>query len=266
MNKKIVLQYLAWTFALALGSWGILSAFGMFGFTLDNAPWLFIVFAIGGMGPPIASYMALKKNDKVNGFKEWLRNVFAIRSPLRFYLLVILFLAVYNIPQVIFTSLGGASPFPIVEGLETLHPFLRFLVLLPMCLIGGGHEEAGWSYALRPELEKKFGFVFSSVLVAVIWALWHIPMYVPQGTIESLSWFGLFALSLLGGSFALGAIIKITKNVWLCLLFHTLDNAIGTTLYGGYTDSLIGQVISTSLLILVSVTAVFISERKSKLS
>ena len=94
MNRRIVFQYLAWTFALALGSWGILSIFGAFGFTLANTPWLFAIFAIGGMGPPIASYVALRKNGKVRGLKEWLGRVFAVRSPVRFYLLVALLLAV----------------------------------------------------------------------------------------------------------------------------------------------------------------------------
>jgi membrane protease YdiL (CAAX protease family) len=137
-----------------------------------------------------------------------------------------------------------------------------FFVLLPLVLIGGGIEEAGWSYVLRPQLNKKFGLVLSSLIVAVIWTAWHIPVFLPQGRIESLSWFGLFAIGILGESFALGAIIRITKSVFLCVLFHTLSNAV-SSMFTVYSVSLFGTIISTFLLITVSIATVFIYERKA---
>ncbi len=134
-----------------------------------------------------------------------------------------------------------------------------------MGLVGGGLEEAGWSYVLRPEMEKKFGYVWASVIVAVIWAAWHIPGYfVQEGVMESATWFAIFAVYLVGGSFALGALMIITKNVWLCALFHTLSNAYSTTFYGGYASSLAAQLVSTGLLIAASAAAVFLHRKNRK--
>lgn len=249
MSQKIVPQFTALTFIIAIVTCGICAFFGLFGFTIDNAPWLYIFIAICAFSPTIASYIVLKRNNKVKGFKEWLKNVFAFKSPLRFYLLVLALIVVYYVPQAIIT------------GLDEAKPFYMFFALLPIVLIGGGIEEAGWSYVLRPELDKKFGFIISSLIVGVIWAAWHIPVFLPQGRLESLSWFGLFTICCVGLSFALGAIMKITKNVWLCVLLHTISNATAGTLYE-YSDSLFGNVLSTCLLIVVSVTAVFIYEKK----
>lgn len=175
MNKKIVVQFLALTFIIAIVSWGICAVFGLLGFTSNNAPWLYIFIALCAFSPTIASYMVLKRNNEVKGFKEWLKNVFDVKIPFHFYLLVIVLSAVYYIPQIM------------INGFEEVQPFYMFFILLPIVLIGGGIEEAGWSYVLRPKLDKKFGLILSSLIIAVIWAAWHIPVFLPQGRIESLS-------------------------------------------------------------------------------
>ena len=249
MKKKIVTPFLALTFLIAVVSWGICAIFGLFGFNVENAPWFWVIIALCAFSPTIASYIVLKRNSEVKGFKDWLKNVFAVKASFRHYLLVVALIAVYYVTYVIIT------------GLDEAQPFYMFFILLPAVLIGGGIEEAGWSYVLRPQLDKKFGLILSSIFVAAIWSVWHIPVFLPQGRIESLSWFGLFAISCLGESFALGAIMRITKNVFLCVLFHTLSNAVSGTLFG-YSDSLFGTVLASGLLIAASVTAVYISEKK----
>jgi len=226
----------------------ICALFGLFGFTIATAPWLYIFIGLCAFSPTIASYIVLRKNNRVTCFAEWLKNVFAFKSPPRFYMLVIMFIVVYYVPQVIVLGLGRSKP------------FYMFFAMLPVVLIGGGIEEAGWSYVLRPELEKKYGFIISSLIVGIIWATWHIPLFLPQGRIVSLEWFGSFAISCIGLSFALGAIIRITKKVWLCVLFHTISNAVEGTLYE-YSDSLFAIVLSASIVIVVSVAIVVIYER-----
>ncbi|MDR0294362.1 MAG: CPBP family intramembrane metalloprotease [Oscillospiraceae bacterium] len=249
MNKKVTAQFLLLVFLIAVIAWGVCVIFGLFGFTSENAPWLYIFIAICAFSPTITSYVVLKRNNKVKGFKEWLKNVFAVKSPPRYYLLVVMLAVVYYVPLIV------------VTGLKDAKPFYMFFVLLPVVLIGGGIEEAGWSYVLRPGLDKKFGFILSSLFSGVIWTLWHIPVHLPQGKIESLSWFGLFTVGCLGLSFALGAIIRITKNVFLCVLFHTMSNAAAGTFFE-YSDSWFGNILASGLLIIISIAAVFIHEKK----
>jgi len=251
MNKKIVKQFTALTFLIAVLMCGICIVLKLFGFTIENAAWMWVFIAFCAFSPTIASYIVLKKNNEVKSLKEWIKNVFALKNPFHFYLLVIMLIIVYYVPSIIIT------------GLDEAKPFYMFFVLLPVVLIGGGIEEAGWSYVLRPELDKKFGFIISSLIVAVIWAMWHIPVFLPQGRIVSLPWFGLFLIDCIGQSFALDAIIRITKNVWLCVLFHTLSNAVSGTFFE-YSDSLFGTIIASSVLIIVSIIVVMIYEKRKR--
>lgn len=249
MNIKLVTQFTVLTFSIALLTWGICAVFGLFGLTIENAAWLWVFIALCAFSPTIASYIVLKNNNEVKSFTEWINNVFAFKSPLHFYLLVVLLVVSYYVPSAL------------IIGMEEAKPFYMFFVLLPAVLIGGGIEEAGWSYVLRPELYKKFGFILSSLIVGVIWAAWHIPVFLPQGKIVSMSWFVVFAIGCLGESFALGAIRRITKSVWLCVLFHTLSNAVSGTLYE-YSDSLLATILASCVLIVVSIIAVLIYEKK----
>ncbi len=158
MNKRIVAQFIGLTFAIALLTWGICAAFELMELTLENAPWLYLFVAVCAFSPTISSYVVLKRNGEVKSFKEWLKNVFAFKSRRWFYLLPVLFVAVYYIPSAATTGLSEAKP------------FYMFFVMLPVVLIGGGIEEAGWSYVLRPQLDKRFGLTISSLITGIIWA------------------------------------------------------------------------------------------------
>ncbi|MCL2492145.1 MAG: phosphate acetyltransferase, partial [Coriobacteriia bacterium] len=217
---------------------------------VESAPWLYGLVALSALSPTIASYVVLKNNREVTGFREWIKKVFDIKEPLRFYLLVALLCAVFIIPQII------------MNGLNEEQPLYLALVLIPVALIFGGLEEAGWSYVLRPQLDAKNGLILSSLIIAIIWSAWHIPVLLPQGRIESLPWFGLYALDLLGQSFALGVIMRITKSVWLCVLFHTLTNALSGIV--NINKTLPGSLVVAVLFIVVSLGAVYFFERRNE--
>ena len=94
----------------------------------------------------MASYISLKKNNKVKNLKEWLKKIFDIKHNIWTYILVILFVLIYYV-------LGCA-----INGFKFGAPIFMLIVILPMMLFGGGNEEVGWRMILQPELEKKFGF------------------------------------------------------------------------------------------------------------
>jgi len=231
-------------------AWGICAVFGVFGLTVENAIWLWAFVALCAFSPTIASYVVLKRNNEVKGFKEWLKNVFNVKTPLRNYLLIVILIAVCYVPLIIESGFDSAQPF-----------YLLVPVFLG-CLIGGGIEEAGWRYILQPELDKKFGLAVSSLVTGAIWAAWHIPVFLSQGRIESLPWLGLFAVGCLCMSFAYGAIVRITKNVFMSVLFHTLSNTATVMFY--LSDSSFGFALSNGLLVIVSVAIVFVYEKRQR--
>jgi len=50
------------------------------GFNLNNNQWLYIPYLLGSFAFAIASYAVLKKNGVVTGFKEWMKNIRAVRG------------------------------------------------------------------------------------------------------------------------------------------------------------------------------------------
>jgi len=249
MNKKIITQFLLWTFTIMVLTCGIMVIFGQFGITVQNNFLLYIPYALSGLSPAIASYIVLKKNKQVSGFKEWLKNVFNPKTSIWFYLFIILMLVLFFVPQFI------------IFGVELISPIYMIILSLPYMLIGGGMEEAGWRYILQPELDKKYGFILSSLIVGIIWSIWHLPLFFIPEVGQYGTHFGLFAIFVVGLSFALGAIRKITNSVFLCVLFHCLINStLGTF---AYSQTLLVSFITTILLMIVSTTAVYIYEKKT---
>jgi len=95
-------------------------------------------------------------------------------------------------------------------------------------VIGGGMEEPGWRGFLQPALEEKLPFTMSSLCVAIIWAIWHIPSWFVQSIGQSDVNFFSFTLSCIGLSFVMATLYMLTKCVFTCVLFHSWSNALGS--------------------------------------
>lgn len=227
-------NYLYITFLIMVLSWGTCVILSLNGIFMTDHYILYIPYLIGAYSPTIASFFVLKKNKKVKNIKKWLVNVFDFKQSISSYCIVVLFGILLIVPQWI------------VAGYVNDPPLYQAFLATPMMVLGGGMEEAGWRYILQPELEKKYNFTLSTILVFAIWVLWHLPLFFIQGVPQFGSSYLIFCVGLLGSSFAYAAIRKITKSVWLCILFHCIGNSFAVN------DSMIGAITSTVILITVS--------------
>jgi membrane protease YdiL (CAAX protease family) len=260
-DKKIIVQFTILTFCIAYLASGILIALGQFGFSVHSTVQeslqhlgMNIPFAIYILSPAIASYIVLKKNNKIADLKEWLKTVFYAKNNISLYLFVIAVLALYFL---IHLAVSGCT--------EMVLPFYMFFLSLPGNLIIGGLEEAGWMYILQPELDKKYGFVLSSAFVAIIWLLWHLPLFFIPGTghYEGLIDFWMFAVQLITFRFLYGAIYKISGKgcVFMCILFHTMFNA-ASPVFGILPMTWAGTIAANAVIVLVSIVTVVIKRLK----
>ena len=92
-------------------------------------------------------------------------------------------------------------------------------------LLGGGTEEIGWRGLLQPLFEQKFSIFTSSIIVSVIWGVWHLPLWFMGATSQSQTNFGSFLIGTLAFSITLAVIRDISKSVFVCILFHCMINA-----------------------------------------
>lgn len=149
-DKKVILQFTVLTFCIAYGVTSALIILGQFGYKvygLVNSLQQFamnIPFAIYILSPAIASFI----------------NLIIVAG-------LMLYFGIH-------TTVSGRM------GLVFL--FYMFFLSLPGNFIIGGLEEAGWMNVLQPRLDKKYGSAFSSAIIGVIWAFWHIPLFFNPGT------------------------------------------------------------------------------------
>ena len=101
---------------------------------------------------------------------------------------------------------------------------LGFLIMIPFVGIA---EEPAWRGFLQPAPEKKFPFPVAVSFTAVIWYLWHLPIWLmPTSNHYGDSLIG-FALMIFAWSFVGAAIYTSTKSSLACAVYHAFINSIG---------------------------------------
>lgn len=158
--------------------------------------------------------------------------------------------------------LGTLSILPqcFISGYENGAPLFAIIFMIPMMLVGGGLEEAGWRYILQTELEQKYHFTTSTIIVGIIWWLWHLPLFFIQGIAQYGQNYLNFGINVLGLSFALASIRKITGSVWLCVLFHCIVNSLSAIYI--INTNVFGSITAAILLIFCSYILMIINSRK----
>ena len=261
-DKKLAIQFTVVTFLIAYATAGALIFFGQFGYRVYNFTDTFgqfaanIPFAIYILSPGIASYFVLKKNKRITNLKEWLKNVFYVKSNIYPYLFVVFGLVLYF-----------GIHLAVLGRVFTEFPLYVFLLSLPGNLMIGGLEESGWMYLLQPALDKKYGYILSSVFVGLIWVFWHIPLFFIPGTNhgDGLINFGMFAVQCMAFRFFFGAVYKISgkSNIFMCVLFHTMFNA-ASAVFGAITMNWAGTIAANAAIIFVSIVAVLMYHKRNR--
>lgn len=243
--SRLSIKYLLWTFSIMIICWGTCLVFSLSGITLADNYLLYIPYLLGGWSPTIASYISVKKQKS---FKEWLKDIFDFKHSILSYVVVVLFSALFVLPQCL------------ISGYENGAPLFTVIFMIPMMLVGGGLEEAGWRYILQPELEKKCNFFVATLLVSVIWWLWHMPLFYIQGVSQYGDSFFAFGINVLGLSFALASIRRTTESAWLCVLFHCIINSLSGIFI--VNDNIWGNIASAIIMIIVSLVLVTVNDKK----
>lgn len=212
MNNDIK-RYLIGTFIFSWTLWGLLIGLIKLNITTQGTPLAMIFFVFGGIMPAIIEISLKKKYGTKEEFRAFIKNIVNPKHHLAWYILIIVlsFISCY-LP----TLFGGAT---------TQKPLYMALLNFPIMIIGGGIEEIGWRGFLQPALQKRFSAFFSTVIVSIIWASWHLPLWFIPGTNQSQRDFLSFTITTFAVSFLLTIIYNATKSIFMCIIFHALLNS-----------------------------------------
>lgn len=206
-----------------------LSAFFVLAFLFSWYPWIIAIARNKTSGPnPIAPLIAaVVVSAIVNGWpgmRDLLGRIVRIRFGSGWYVLIFgLPFAFCAIAMAIMTEFGQRVSLPAAAAWRELPD--RFL--LTFLFIGLG-EEPGWRGFALPRLQGKSTPLMASLILAPIWALWHLPLMgneFPAPVIPA------FLISLLGGTLIQTALFNRTRgSVFAQMLFHATVNTVGAGL------------------------------------
>lgn len=99
-----------------------------------------------------------------------------------------------------------------------LTPLISIMII--GIILGSIGEEIGWRSFLQPTLEKNYSVLLASIIVGLIWGLWHIGHY--KNGLFFMIGFLIFTIS---ASIILAWILRDTKfNIIISVLFHISIN------------------------------------------
>lgn len=110
-------------------------------------------------------------------------------------------------------------------------------------------EEYGWRYYLQPIMQKKFGLRLGVVLLGLVWGLWHwdadFMFYTPK---DGIQMFATQFVTCISMAIFFGWAYMKTKNIWVPVIMHYLNNNMILIFTGGDANALSQQEISWSQL------------------
>ncbi|MFD1687069.1 CPBP family glutamic-type intramembrane protease [Halobellus litoreus] len=111
-------------------------------------------------------------------------------------------------------------------------------------LIRGGLEEPGWRGLALPVLQRRIGALQASLVIGVVWALWHVPLFLMPGSSQAGTPFWLYAPIVVGISVIASWLYNAAGGrVLVPVVFHTLSNAVSvTTATGVIGDEVVSQI------------------------
>lgn len=153
-----------------------LVGFVVLAFALSWVPWLGawatgseVLFFVGGLGPAAAAAIVAWQ---LGTLEPWLARVLRWRVSPWFYLFAIGFpVLLYGAPNAILALLGQHVDMALVAERAPAYAATWITTIFL-----GGLEEPGWRGFALPRLQQRYTPVRATLLLGVVWGLWHLPV------------------------------------------------------------------------------------------
>lgn len=149
----------------------------------------------------------------ISGWKKW-------RVGFQWYLIALSPLFIAFLAAGIYRLLGGSPGEPLQPLGQTL-----LISLFLSTVTGAMGEELGWRGFLLPRIQAKYNALASSLIVGVIWALWHLPLWTIEGQVWEVTPYWTFALGAISSSVLFTFVLNNTNgSLLMATLIHLAMN------------------------------------------
>jgi hypothetical protein len=212
-NNRKPWMFFALTFAYSWTIWipSVLDGLGV-NLPFDLTGYNMIVVVIGAFAPLLAALTLQGRR----GMASFLKRAVDFRAkPLYWAVALALPLLIHLISHYLALALGldvARTLFPAEVSVSPIILAIPYFFL--MVLIGGGQEEFGWrGYAQEP-LQERIGILPASLVIGLVWGLWHLPLWFMAGDLHS--------------AYSLLAFVMMTTSI--SIIYAWLYNASGRKL------------------------------------
>lgn len=184
----------SWLFWLLL----VLASIGIVSMEKDLLSTLILpIGTLGSFGPAVGAFYCLRTLNGKGAVAKYLRGLLDLNFGWRAWLVPIIVFGGSTWVAWILPELWG------VPRMEMLLPSIWVFppYVLAMILLGGGQEELGWRGYILDFLEQRLGAWLGNLVLGMIWALWHLPLFFISGTGQSFMPFTGFILLMIGYSY-----------------------------------------------------------------
>ena len=197
------------------------------------------LIAIGGIlstfGPLVAAFAVTGLTEGRESVRRFWRRFWDVRLAgvwlLVSFLLPLLLIA---IPRLLVVPLG----YPLQLAWASQPAVLVGWFLNNLTRSGGISEEFGWRGYALPRLQARWNALVSSIVLGVVWAVWHVPLWFVAGSSQQGSSFWLFLanLGLLSGLYT-WLFNNARGSTLVAVVFHAMGNTV-SQMFPGSTSNL----------------------------
>jgi len=192
---------------------------------------------LGALSSSLAAIVLVLVEGRKGGLRELLGRFLIWRVGIRWWSIALFFTVIPSVAALYLFDLLGGPPVD-WSGLPPLYTVVPLFIMLTIA--AGIGEEFGWRGFLLPRLQTRHNALVSSLIIGVMWAIWHIPQFFIEGTFQHDlgSQAGLLPAILTYSVFVIVSSIQFTwlfnntrGSVLMAAVMHGASNA-----WGGYID------------------------------
>lgn len=218
---------------------------------------------LGAFSASLAAIVLAAIEGRKGGVRELLGRFLIWRVGIRWWAFAILFGAIPALAVLYLFSLFGGPAFTLA-GLKPLSSFVPSFIIL--FVAAGMGEEFGWRGFAMPRLQARYNALTSSLIIGLPWGIWHIPLFLTEGTIQAqwlaeVGWIAAvgYAVFCMAWSIQYTWVFNNTKgSVLLAAVIHGAVNA-----WNGYFAlnrlSFSGIAVFMALFVIVSIIIVIVA-------
>lgn len=168
------------------------------------------------LSPALIALLMTASNDGKKGIYEVFIGQTFRKIPLASLLLSLLTVPLIAALAILIAHHGDISALNLRS--HQWFPQLLFIVVIAL------GEEYGWRAYLLPKLLERFDFAKASILLGLVWGVWHFPAYLIGAGVPKHMSFAVFLLWVVLGSVFMAWIYIRTRSVVSAILIHISVN------------------------------------------